>query len=171
VLPLGNGYDSDVVSSEAYLDILRQETDSTLAAEILSRRPRVSESFINEVEATGAMGWIRVLHTDGDRDALLDALAPVVEYENSQHGSHVAAGESVVAGAVILRRATTDKSVGLAAMAKQLGFTADKCCVFGDESNDWGMFRWSGKNCVYTDNAFRSNRRLCSEAFVANPGN
>ena len=155
VLPLGNGHDSDVVSSEAYIDVLRQETDSKLAAEILSRRPRVSENFINEVEATDEMGWIRVLHADGNRDALLQALAPVVEYENSQHDSHVAAGGSVVAGAVILRRATTDKSVALAAMAKQLGFTADKWCVFGDESNDWGMFRWSGKR-ILSDSAFRS---------------
>lgn len=146
LLPLTHGHDSDVVSSEAYIGMIRNDPDSDIATGILSRKPRVSGNFISELEAIDAVGWIRILHPEYDSDGLLAVLAPAIKYENDQHESHVAASTSMVAGGIILRRATVDKSVGLTAMAKKLGFKADKCCAFGDQSNDWGMFRWCGND-------------------------
>ena len=144
-LPLaGDSHDSDTVSAPEYLELL-QSSNSEHAAGILRRgTPRVSADFIGEMEEVDAMGWIRVLHPGGDQAALLAALAPVVEQENDNYGSQVTAGASVIAGGVMLRKGTTNKSVGLTAMAGRLGFTADEVCGFGDESNDWGMFGWAG---------------------------
>lgn len=120
-LPL-MGHDSDVVSAQGYVDLVGA-SDSDMAAGILARGegPRVSADFIAEMAATDTMGWVRVLHADGDQEALLAALAPIVARENELHGSGVVAGASIISGGVMLRRGTTNKSVGLAHMAEKLG--------------------------------------------------
>ena len=57
------------------------------------------------------------------------------------------ASESLRAvGAVTVSRAATDKSVGLAVVARQLGLHASDFMAFGDAENDLSMFRWAGSS-------------------------
>eukprot|EP01047_Picozoa_sp_COSAG01_P021139 COSAG01_NODE_1218_length_11190_cov_3.642954_3_plen_661_part_00 len=123
-------------------------------AQMAERLPRVlsREALDAKLAGTAAVGWVRVVRDevdggDSEQRDLACWLQPLLEAENARGDcgpvelvpEHLACSSTA-----FIRKAGTDKAVALAVAEELLCISAENICVFGDGSNDLGMFGWAG---------------------------
>ena len=122
-------------------------------AQVAERLPHVlsREMFDAKLAQAAAVGWVRVVCDDGAGDSgrggLTQQLQPLLEAENERGDcgclefvtEHLACKSTA-----FIRQAGIDKATALAFVEELIGVSAECFCVFGDGSNDVGMFAWAG---------------------------
>ena len=167
------GYDTAMVSSERYIELVEQSSPA-FGRDLRRNSDPPVQGFAAAASVLDSVGFLRVIQDkaaadrDGERmtqEELLAAMQPALATENDPK---LRLTTSMVAGGVLVRSSMNDKSLALAKLSEQLGIPPAEFCCCGDESNDHGMFRWAGWS-LSPANATPETKALAKEVYRAPP--